>query len=262
MIVAMLEAGSVNASLALDDPLDTLGRWSRDPSLTERAHTADGDVRTAVELQFGFLEEAKRFGAHGGFDGIVPDAKRLLGLWEDTLVKLRAGDFEPLSRRLDWVLKRRLLQRVLERRPELTWRSPELKYLDQLFSSLDESDGLFWACERAGQVDCVIDGDAIERAGEDPPVDTRAWTRAHLLRRIPADRIAQVDWDSVRVRIPRQDPWISRSTVVPLPLPFGATRAENERHFDEDATLDAVLGALGAIGEEEFVLSQAPRSVN
>ncbi|RPH57729.1 MAG: hypothetical protein EHM89_13535 [Acidobacteria bacterium] len=145
-----------------------------------------------------------------------------------------------------------MLQGVLDRRPSLSWRSPELKYLDQLFASLDETEGLFWACERQGQVDRVVDGDAVENAGEEPPADTRAWTRAYLLRRVPTDRIDHVDWDTVRIKIPSHHPWVSRSTVVPLPLPFGATRAVNEVHFAEHTPVDATLEALGAIDEERL----------
>jgi proteasome accessory factor A len=250
MIVAMLEAGCVNASLALDDPVVALGRWSRDPSLAAGARTTHGGMATALELQFRFLEDAERFAARGGFDGIVPDADRLLVLWEDTLVRLRAGDVDTLSRRLDWVLKRRLLQGVLDRRPELSWQSLEMKYLDQLFASLDETDGLFWACERRGQVDRVVDGAAVEQAVAEPPVDTRAWTRAHLLRRVPTYRIDHVDWDHVRVKRPGHHPWIPKTTVVPLPLPFGATRMTNEVHFASDNTVEELLDVLGAIEEE------------
>jgi proteasome accessory factor A len=150
------------------------------------------------------------------------------------------------------VLKRRLLHGALQRRPALNWRSPELKYLDQLFASLDETEGLFWACERKGQVDRVVDGAAVEKAGAEPPADTRAWTRAHLLRRVPIDRIDHVDWDHVRIKRPGHHPWVSRSTIVPMPLPFGATRATNEGHFARDAEVDTVLDVLGALDEERL----------
>jgi hypothetical protein len=37
---------------------------------------------------------------------------------------------------------------------------------------------------------------------------------------------------------------------VPLPLPFGATRATNEVHFASDNAVDELLDVLGAIEEE------------
>lgn len=246
MVVAMIEAGCVNADLALDDPLDALERISRDPGLDARVRLVNGTERTAVEMQSDFLDEARRFAARGGFDGVVPEAERLLALWEDTLAKLKARDFDTLSRRLDWVLKRRLLQGVLDRRPGLTWQSPALKHLDQVYASLDESDGLFWAVERAGQVDRVVDDTAIDRARREPPSDTRAWTRAHLLRLADEDKVDQVDWDRMRFSVSAGRVPFARTRTVHMPEPFGDTRADNERYFADEAPLSVVLEALGA----------------
>ena len=256
MVVAMLEAGVVNPDLTLDDPLDALEDFTRSPDLTARARLVNGAQWSAVDLQWGFLEEARRFAGRGGFEGVVPDADRLLALWEDTLVKLEARDFDALSRRLDWVLKRRLLQGVLERRPDLTWQSPAIRHLDQLYASVDERDGLFWPLEASGQVDCVVDAAAIERARHEPPPDTRAWTRAHLLRLAGNSRVELVDWDRVRVSLPTSRPPYYRARTVHLPVPFGHTRLENERHFTPAPPLAAVLDELGAADEPQ--LTAAP----
>lgn len=189
IVVAMLEAGFVNPSLALDDPLDALQIWSRDPSLRSRARTVSGGGLTAVDLQFRFLREATKFADRGGCDGIVPRAAEILALWNDTLIKLRHRDFGVLARRLDWVLKLQMLQRAMTQRPDLTWTSPQVKCLDQRYPNLDESAGLFWTYEKAGMVDRLVRDDDVQRAVCEPPDDTRAWTRAHLLRRAgPAAR--------------------------------------------------------------------------
>jgi proteasome accessory factor A len=246
MVVAMIEAGRVNPTLALDDPLEALGRWSRDPSLSARARTTAGSELTAIQLQCRFLEEARRFAASGGFVDVVPDAERLLALWEETLDQLQAHNFPALSRKLDWVLKLQLLRRVLDRNPGLTWQSPALKHLDQLYASLSDTDGLFWACERSGQVDRVVSDEAIQRAIQEPPVDTRAWTRAHLLRRVPSALVELIDWDRVHISEERdRGQWTSRARVVRLPVPFGSTRIVNGKHFGEHNRLDDLLEALG-----------------
>jgi proteasome accessory factor A len=246
MIVAMLEAGVVNPVLALDNPLETLRRWSRDPTLTARARLVNGRSRTAVEVQIGFLEAAKRFASDGGFDGIVPEAKRLLMLWEDTLVKLAARDFKTLSRRLDWVAKYRMVTNVLDRHTKLTWQSPLLKQLDQLYANIDDTVGPFWALERDGHIDRVVSDAVVEQAGREPPADTRAWTRAHLLR-LAGTQVEQVDWDRVQIRGKGAQPWFASSRVVYLPVPFGSTRAMNGRHFIEGAPLESVVQALQAV---------------
>ncbi len=256
LVVAMLEAGYVDPSLALDDPLDALHAWSRDPSLHTCARMTNGTELTAVDLQFRFLDAAKTFAARGGCDGIVPRADEILALWEDTLIKLRRGEFGALSRRLDWVLKLQILHRAMAKRPELTWASPQIKHLDQLYASLDAEDGLFWAYEAAGLVDRVVTNEEIARAVSDPPENTRAWTRAHLLRRAGADAVEEVDWDRVRVRVvERRSEWRwGTPKTVRLTKPFGATRADNERFFLGNSSLEDIIEALGIIQSPEEVL--------
>jgi proteasome accessory factor A len=253
IVTAMLEAGRVSTRLALDDPLDALDRWSRDPSLSACARLADGNATTAVELQMRFLEDAARFNTAGGFDGVVPHAAEILDLWKDTLVKLKARDFPALSRRIDWVLKHHALERAMATRPALTWSSPEMRHLDQVFASIDE-DGLFWAYEDAGLVDCAVSHADIARAVGEPPDDTRAWTRAQILRRAGERRIEDVDWDRIAVRT--SDPrsthgWWERRTV-PLACPFGATRADNEALFADARTLDDAVASLATDGPSAF----------
>ena len=161
-------------------------------------------------------------------------------------MKLASRDFTTLSRRLDWVAKYRLLRGVLDRRPDLGWHSPAVKQLDQLYANLDEAEGPFWALERAGQLDRVVTDEAIERAGCEPPPDTRAWTRAQLLRLAGGGRIERVSWDRVSVRTPTPQSRFFRTRVVHLPLPYGSTRADNERFFAEGALLESVVEALRA----------------
>ena len=246
LIVAMLEASVVNPALALDDPLQALQAWSRDPSLGSRARTVSGGRLTAVDLQFRFLKEATRFADRGGFDGIVPRAAEILALWEDTLTKLRHRDFAALGRRLDWVLKRQLLERAMSRQPALTWDSPQIKCLDQLYANLDESTGLYWACETAGMVDRLVGDAEIQRALTEPPDDTRAWTRAHLLRRATPAAVELVDWDRVRLKLVMGGPgqrWLERRTVH-MPRPFEFTRAGREDLFAGGRPLDEIVAAL------------------
>ncbi len=246
IILAMIEADQVNSRLLLDDPLAAVWRWSRDPSLQTRMRLTTGTAGTAVtavELQLFFLEEAQRFVASGGCDGIVPRAAEILTLWEDTLLKLRAGDLAALAPRLDWVLKLSLLQRVLRRHAEWTWESPQLKHLDQLYSSLDPAEGLYWAYERSGLVAQVVTEAQIERFVHTPPEDTRAWTRAALLRRADPASIDDVDWDAIRLQGKDRYGWTSYRTVT-LANPLAYTKKETERLFAEAVTFDEILSGL------------------
>jgi proteasome accessory factor A len=244
-ILALLEAGRVNPTLLVDDPVAAAVRWSHDPTLTTRVRMASGKKLTAVELQLLFLEEAERFAATGGFDEVVPHAGEILALWGDTLAKLGARDFPALTTRLDWVLKWSLLERALERRPELGWTAPELKHLDHLYGSLDAAEGLYWACERAGAVERFVSGDAITAFEHDPPPDTRAWTRAALLRIAGRDGVRHVDWDVIRFQRPGRGQWPTVRTLR-LDDPRRFTRTDTERVLQAAGSLDEILDALGA----------------
>src|SRR6185503_13604577 len=101
----------------------------------------------------------------------------ILALWEDTLSKLARRDFKSLAGRLDWVMKRALLERLLDRNPGLDWHSPAIRAADLLFATLDPAAGLYWAIEAKGGVEPIVSDGDIRRAMRKPPVDTRAWSR-------------------------------------------------------------------------------------
>lgn len=246
IVTSMFEAGRVPAHLALDDPLEALQRWSHDPSLRARARLVSGEAVTAVELQRRFLDEARACDATLGFEGIVPRAAEILALWADTLQKLHERDFDWLGRRLDWALKQQILRRAMASRPSLSWSSPELRHLDQLYASVDETDGLFWAYEQSGLVEAVVREHDITRAMDEPPDDTRAWTRAQLLRRAGAARVDSVDWDVLSVRLQASGRAYGRTerTRVHLPCPYQSTRREHEVVFAPGRPLEEIVAAL------------------
>jgi proteasome accessory factor A len=243
IVTALLESGNLPRNVELDDPMEALQSWSSDPSLTRRARLVTGKTVTAVELQQRFLEHASVCEAAGAFAGIVPRAREILAMWADTLEKLRERDFESLGRRIDWVLKYRLLTRAMASRPSLSWSSPALRHLDQIYASVDESDGLFWASEQDGLIDRVVSEDQLARALDEPPLDTRAWTRAALLRRVDSTRVEHIDWDKVAIRLDTAR-YSSGSAIVPLSCPYRSTKNENERVFSDRHSLEEIVAAL------------------
>ena len=249
MILSMIEAEFINANLVLDDPIYALTCYSHDPTLQARAHTVTGRHLTALELQYSFLEEASRFSASGGFEGIVPGAGEILSLWEDTLHKLENRDFSELSRRLDWVLKLQIIERAMAQRPELSWRSPQIKYLDQLYSSIDDSEGLYWIYEKRGFMEKIVGNELIKRFVNNPPEDTRAYTRAMLLRSADPAEIDSVDWDSISFSIRRGNYWPKRRTID-LAHPLHYTKAATERCFRDSRSLDEILDFIEILNGE------------
>ncbi len=226
LVLAMLEAERVPAEIGIDDPVAAAVAWSHDPTLRAEVRLIDGSRATAVEVQQRILEAALRHRDAHGFE-TVPRADEILSLWADTLAKLVAHDLDALAGRLDWVLKLRILERALAQRPDLDWRAPELRHLDQLYGSLDPDEGLFWPHVGTGLVEPWVGEAEISRFEHHPPDDTRAWTRAMLLRRLDRREIERVDWDHL---------WIEASdTLQRLELrlddPLGFTREQTASLF-------------------------------
>lgn len=232
--------------LILDDPVEAVQVWSRDPSLKAKARLASGKQYSAVDMQEAILEHAAKFVGEGWADSTVPRAREILDLWTETVGLLRRGDFDALSRRLDWVLKWRILQAVVEEKG-LEWESPVVKHLDQVYSSLDPDEGLFWAYERSGMCDKVVTDGEIERFINEPPDDTRAWLRAQLLRRAEPSTIVDVDWDAIRFKFREQagDRWPFYSyATMEMPDPCGFTRALFQARLDQARSVETLVRSL------------------
>jgi proteasome accessory factor A len=247
IILAMIEAGRMNPQLILDNPLQALGQWSRDPSLQSRARLVSGRNVTALELQLAFLDEARRFVQSGACADIVPSAAEIIELWDETLQLLRTRQYTALTRRLDWILKRAIMEQALQQTPSLTWTSPEIKHLDHLYSNLDPQDGLYWAYERSGLVDRLVSQARIQHFQEAAPPDTRAWTRALLLQLAHPDDVDLIDWDRIRFKFAQGDsPYSTRCRTLSLANPLTFTQAHIQSNLPESGTLDELLTALGA----------------
>jgi proteasome accessory factor A len=248
IILAMIEADVTNLDLLLDDPVGAVVHWSHGADLQTHSRLTSGEEVTAVELQLRFLAEAKKFARTGGLD-VVPRAGEILALWEDTLLKLQARDLAALVGRLDWVLKLHVIEHSLRQYSDLDWESPALKHLDLLYGSLDPSEGLYWAYEGSGVVERVVSEAEIDHFVHEPPENTRAWTRAKLLRALDAGRVDDIDWDEIKIRL---DPECRGAGVVEVRLddPLGFTRSEMEALFQEGKSLEEILRGLVAEPEE------------
>jgi proteasome accessory factor A len=246
IIAAMLEAGHIDPELILDDSLSALATVSRDLSFTALIETSAGKRLSAVDLQTEFHRQASLFVATGQCEGIVPGAAEILRVWGETLDLLRNQDMDRLSARLDWALKLSILGRMMERDPALDYASSQIRYLDHLYANLNPEQGLYWAYERAGAVDRIASAEDIGRLRLDPPEDTRAWTRAHLLRRADPEVVADVDWDMVRFHVRDTNGRHFRAYTRRFAMddPAGFTRAECETAFADGAPLEQILDAL------------------
>lgn len=247
LVLAQMEEERVNPRNLLDDPLAALAVWGRDPALRARARLADGRRVTAVEHQLALRDDAAAFVEGGGAAGYVERAEEILALWSDTLEKLHRRDFADLRGRLDWVLKRSILERYLESTETID--VPRLKVLDHQYHNLDPDEGLFWLYERRGLIERVVSEERIAHLVDHAPEATRAWTRAALLRLGGVEGVADCDWDMVAVRGRYVDGRWRPGRRIELADPARWTREETESVFAEGSDFDAVADRLEALAD-------------
>jgi hypothetical protein len=110
---------------------------------------------------------------------------------------------------------------------------------------VDPNEGLYWAYEKSGFVERVVSEARIERFIHQPPEDTRAWTRAMLLRAAGPEGVNRVDWDHMRFRLVDQSYW-PRYRTLDLDHPLALTKADWDPIFRNAAGLDDILDRLEA----------------
>ena len=243
LIITLLELGLVNSRLLLDDPLAALQSYSHDPALRASAELINGEQLTLVELQSAYLEDVKRYADQGVFAGVVPDYQQIIALWEDAINIFAKRDYVAAARSgIDWALKLMAIERSMDQHPGLDWDSPEVKVIDHLYSSLD-TDGLYWAYESSGLTGQLVTPERIAWFAANPPADTRAWTRAMLLRRAVPGSVFSVDWDEITFKLRGRYNWPAYRTFK-MENPLGYTQAEAQDIFDNSIDFADLLDAL------------------
>ncbi len=177
--------------LTLANPVASLHEISRDVTCTRPVALADGRRLSAVQIQWEYLERAKKYVEQ---EDPSPENDEVVERWERVLAAL---EDEPMTlhRQLDWVAKYRLLEGYRER-DGMDWSDPKLRLVDLQYHDVRRDRGLYHRLEAAGKVDRIVTDAEIERAVMEPPEDTRAYFRGRCIERF-RDRIAAASWDSL-----------------------------------------------------------------
>jgi proteasome accessory factor A len=133
LILHMLEDDFIHEDLTLADPIDAFRTVSRDLSFQEPLLLEDGRAMTAVDIQKVYLEHAGRYLEER--DG-NEEMWHVLGLWENTLSML-PDNWEKLATRLDWAVKKRLLERYLSTQG-VSWQ--EVTAWQPIFEAYGQAD--------------------------------------------------------------------------------------------------------------------------
>ncbi|MEE2679807.1 MAG: depupylase/deamidase Dop [Myxococcota bacterium] len=235
IVLSMIEDGAIGKSLVLRDPVRAIKEVSHDPTCRAELAMESGGKRTAVQIQREYLEMADRYLAGRTSE---PWERDVLEKWADVLDALDRDPME-LADRIDWVMKRALMESFMERKG-LDWDAPQVQMLDLQYHDLRPEKGLYYMLERQGRAQRLVSDDEILAAVTTPPSDTRAYFRGECLRRYGA-AVFGVNWDSISFSV--DDEPIKR---VMMTEPLKGSRVHVQELLDESRTAADLVKNLGS----------------
>ena len=234
IILAMIEDDELGDEWLLGNPVAAIRQVSHDPSLTQTIMLRDGNRATALEIQWGLLERARKYEQSHGLDCVGADVGAdVLSRWETVLAGLEA-DPASVANWVDWVAKQRLVDGYAARHG-IDSGSAKLKAIDLQYHDLRVDRCL---ALRAG-LDTMVSPGEVADAMTEPPSSTRAYFRGRCLQKYPDDVVA-ANWDSLVFDIGR-DP-LRR---VPMMEPLRGTAEHVGTLIDDCETAGELLDRLG-----------------
>ena len=232
IVLKMIEDRAL-PDLTIVSPVQALHEISRDLTCTHQVTLADGRRVNAVQLQWEYLEHAKKYVKR---EDDTPEHGEVLDRWEAVLTALETDPLT-LHRELDWVAKHRVLQAYRDR-DGLGWNDSKLRAIDLQYHDVRRDKGLYYRLEAGGKVERLTTDAEVEAAIMDPPVDTRAYFRGRCIDKFP-DAIAAASWDSLII-----DTGADALQRIPMREPLRGTKAHVEELLaasDDAASLVAKL---------------------
>ena len=231
----MIDDDFVSEPLTPLVPVAALRQVSFDTALSGLIELVDGRRMSAIEIQWTYLDLARKYAQSHGLEPVGGDdiGNDILDRWEAVLTGLESDPMS-LATQLDWVAKMRLYEGFAERH-DLEWDDPKLAALDLQYHDLRPSKSL---ARRVG-LERITTDDEVDEAVSVPPPTTRAYFRGRCLDKF-GDAIVAANWDSMVFDI-GTDP-LRR---VPMLEPLRGTRTHVGNLLDECRDAAELLRRLG-----------------
>ncbi len=235
IVLAMIEDDACGTDWVLAQPVQAIRQVSHDPTLTQTLALRNGRRATALEVQWGLLERARKYERSHGLACVGESVGvDVLSRWEQVLTGLES-DPASVGHWVDWVAKKRMVDGFADRH-NLTPGDHRLKAIDLHYHDMRPDKCL---AARAG-LDRIVDPTDVATAIDQPPTTTRAYFRGRCLQKWPSEIVA-ANWDSMVFDI-GSDP-LRR---VPMMEPLRGTAEHVARLIDESTTAAELLTRLGS----------------
>lgn len=215
LVLDLIENRMIPPHYRLEDTLATLRDVSRDQTYKWVVKLATGETIPAIDLQRTYLKLAQKFkGRDNQTDWILKN-------WEETLDLLEKDPYL-LSNKLDWVAKKKIVEEYMEDQ-NLDWSSDALHSIDLEYHNLDPNKSLFHALEEMNQAAQIVDETEITEAMTEPPINTRAYGRAQIVRQLLKSHTQTywIEWDAV---------FLDRQNVIEFADPFNPYSQSTEKY--------------------------------
>jgi Pup amidohydrolase len=191
LVLGLIEDEALPEPPALADPVAAFHAVSHDLTQSRPLGLADGTTATPIEIQWHYLEAARKHLERGG---LAPEGSEVIDRWEAVLTTAE-DDPRRLAGQVDWATKLQLLEAYREREG-LDWTHDRLKAIDLQYHDVRRDKGLYQRLVARGRVETLVTEDEVQAAITSPPEDTRAWFRGECLRLFP-DQVVAAGWDSL-----------------------------------------------------------------
>lgn len=202
LAIRVCEAGLIDSSFMLANPLSAIREISRDETYRWKIEMVDGTWSNAIELQRRYLEVAECL------SGESEQTDWILNEWKACLDQLEKDPLV-MDDRLDWVAKKKICEQYIEAE-QVGWDDDALHSVDLEYHNIDPAQSLFYGLTPRRMTKDV----ELMLALTDPPPDTRAKGRGKLVEMITKRKgspIYAFDWNYAQ---------IDRQKFVDLSDPF------------------------------------------
>ena len=233
IVLDMIEDGALPEPLRIHEPVRAFHTISHDLTQQRPVRLEDGRTITPLELQWHYLEHAKKYLEQQDVDPVTAD---VMARWESVL-ETAEEDPRGLGGQVDWATKLDLLEQYRDR-DQLAWTDPKLSMIDLQYHDVRQDKGLYNRLAARGKVETLVDEAEVQAAMTTPPEDTRAWFRGRCLERF-RDQIVAAGWDALIFDVGRDA--LQR---IPMMEPGRGTREHVGGLLDEVADARELLDRL------------------
>ncbi|WP_432488971.1 Pup--protein ligase [Kineococcus sp. SYSU DK018] len=192
LVLRMVEEGVALREMTLENPIRAIREISHDSTGRKPVRLANGREASALQIQEEYLAKAKDFVETRGLQ--TPTVKRVLDLWERALRAVATGDLGLVDREVDWVIKKKLLDRYMAKH-DLKLTSSRIARLDLAYHDIHRGRGLHYLLAARGMAERVCSDIEVFEALSVPPQTTRAKLRGDFVRAAQdKHRDFTVDW--------------------------------------------------------------------